>query len=112
MSEDMKQPTRYALARGNGDPYLQYESGFGTERYDLKRISDWYVHADEYAVLADKCARLEADVLHLQPAAFVLPGDYDVRGDGWIDAKAWQDGEFSKPLYDLAALRARLEGEK
>lgn len=34
-----------------------------------------------------------------EPVAWVIPGDDSAREDGSIDAMAWQEGEFSKPLY-------------
>lgn len=34
--------------------------------------------------------------------AWVISGDVECRDGGWIDCMAWQDGEFSKPLYALS----------
>jgi hypothetical protein len=33
------------------------------------------------------------------PYCWVIPGDDNARDNGAIDAMAWQEGEFSKPLY-------------
>lgn len=34
-----------------------------------------------------------------KPIAWVIPGDDNAREDGSIDAMAWQEGEFSRPLF-------------
>jgi hypothetical protein len=34
-----------------------------------------------------------------EPVAWVIPGSDNARADGFIDAMAWQEGEFSRPLY-------------
>lgn len=34
-----------------------------------------------------------------QPVAWVIPGRDNARADGFIDAMAWEEGEFTKPLY-------------
>lgn len=36
---------------------------------------------------------------YLKPVAWVIPGDDTARGDGSIDAMAWAEGEFTRPLY-------------
>lgn len=33
------------------------------------------------------------------PVAWIIPGDIDTGTDGWIPAKSWRDGEFTRPLY-------------
>jgi len=38
-----------------------------------------------------------------KPIAWIIPGD-DASDAGWIDAMAWEHGEFTKPLYDRPAL--------
>lgn len=35
-----------------------------------------------------------------EPVAWVIPGDDNARDNGAIDAMAWREGEFTKPLYD------------
>lgn len=42
-----------------------------------------------------------------EPVAWVIPGDDNARPDGFIDAMAWREGEFTRPLYALPS-----EGEK
>lgn len=44
-----------------------------------------------------------------QPFAWVIPGDDNVRHDGWLDARIDQHGEFSKPLYSLEQIIAAIE---
>lgn len=34
-----------------------------------------------------------------EPVAWVIPGDDNARDNGAIDAMAWEEGEFTKPLY-------------
>lgn len=36
------------------------------------------------------------------PVAWVIPGNDQARADGSIDAMAWEQGEFTRPLYDRA----------
>lgn len=40
-----------------------------------------------------------------EAAAWVIPGSDQAREGGWIDAMAWKEGEFSKPLYAHPAPR-------
>jgi len=45
----------------------------------------------------------------ITPFCYVLPGDDTANDKGFIDAMAWQESEFTKPLYtaqDLATARA------
>lgn len=35
----------------------------------------------------------------VEPYAWVIPGDDQARDSGSIDAMAWREGEFTKPLY-------------
>jgi hypothetical protein len=49
-----------------------------------------------------------------EPVAWVIPGDDNARFDGWLDAKAWREGEFTRPLYaapppEILSLRAEVE---
>lgn len=37
------------------------------------------------------------------PVAWVIPGDDNARENGFIDAMAWQEGEFTRPLYALTS---------
>lgn len=34
------------------------------------------------------------------PYAWVIPGDDNAKDNGYLDAMAWREGEFTKPLYD------------
>ncbi|PDT86529.1 hypothetical protein [Sinorhizobium sp. BJ1] len=34
-----------------------------------------------------------------EAVAWVIPGDDNARDDGWLDAMAWREGEFTRPLY-------------
>ena len=64
--------------------------------------------------LADKAADhmmqdTPASVDH--PFAWVIPGDYNAKDDGWLDCRINREGEFTKPLYDqrtVDALRSAL----
>lgn len=41
----------------------------------------------------------EAGTRKAAPVAWVIPGDDKARDNGAIDAMAWREGEFTKPLY-------------
>jgi len=43
--------------------------------------------------------RLRNVQLKPQPVAWVIPGDGNANDKGFIDAMAWQEGEFTQPLY-------------
>jgi hypothetical protein len=45
-----------------------------------------------------------AALVAIEPVAWIIPGDDGARDTGFIDAKIWSEGEFTKPLYDAAAL--------
>jgi hypothetical protein len=45
-----------------------------------------------------------------QPVAWVIPGDDNAKGNGFIDAMAWRGGEFTRALY--AASSAALDAPK
>jgi len=47
-------------------------------------------------------ALLGYTVCRSAPFAWVIPGDDNARGDGFLDAMAWESGEFSLPLYRAA----------
>ena len=49
--------------------------------------------------LVERIRRLEAARSTAEPVAWVIPGDDNARHDGALSAMAWQEGEFSCPLY-------------
>jgi len=57
------------------------------------------------AILADREKRGE-------PVAWVIPGDDNARDNGFLDAMAWQEGEFSKPLYAAPPAPAQPGGDQ
>jgi hypothetical protein len=40
----------------------------------------------------------------MSPALWVIPGDGNARDDGSLDAMAWREGEFTRPLYEVPSL--------
>lgn len=38
-------------------------------------------------------------VVIARPVAWVIPGDDNANANGFIDAMAWHEDEFSRPLY-------------
>lgn len=57
-------------------------------------------------------ARLPQIDVAARPFAWVIPGDDNEDMNGFIDARITEEGEFTKPLYDeaaLSALQARAE---
>jgi hypothetical protein len=46
-----------------------------------------------------------------EPVAWVIPGDDNARADGYLDAMAWREGEFTRPLFasppDVELVRMR-----
>ncbi|WP_315789825.1 hypothetical protein, partial [Bradyrhizobium sp. SZCCHNR3027] len=53
---------------------------------------------------------LRAAAASAEPVAWVIPGDDNAYPDGSISAWAWQNGEFSKPLYTHPAPDAEIVG--
>lgn len=51
----------------------------------------------------------KANTAGLEVIAWVIPGDPECGVKGWIDARAWQEGEFSKPLVTAASAEARID---
>lgn len=61
------------------------------------------VWADDIKAMEDVAAFL-ASLAGAKPAAWVMPGDDNASEHGYIDAMAWQEGEFTRPLYATVAL--------
>ena len=56
-------------------------------------------------VRASDAVRALAVALSSEPVVWVIPGSDNARSDGFLDAMAWKEGEFTRPLY--AALSSR-----
>ncbi len=58
-----------------------------------------------YVGATPKCSALRAALAaqpaeaQQEPVAWVIPGNDNASAKGFIDAMAWQEGEFSRPLY-------------
>lgn len=62
---------------------------------EIERMRSEQCHID---YLAHRLMQqIHGRVVH--PVAWVIPGDDDARSDGFIDAMAWSEGEFTQPLY-------------
>lgn len=44
-----------------------------------------------------------------KPVAWVIPGQDNANDRGFLDAMAWQEGEFTTPLYPASALTSLME---
>ncbi len=80
------------------DAYAQSLDSAGqlrAERNDLQsKLNHMTDDRDSYAQ-----ARAGGAVKVPEPVAWVIPGDGHARDGGWLDAMAWSEGEFTKPLY-------------
>lgn len=54
---------------------------------------------EAYAALSAAQVRLEAPTAQGEPFCYVLPGEDMANDAGFIDARIWKEGEFTRPLY-------------
>ncbi len=65
------------------------------------------IHSCSYYCDRPECVKAQRDELRAElerlraqePVAWVVPGDDNANAYGFVDAMAWQEGEFSRPLY-------------
>jgi hypothetical protein len=82
----------------------------GDDRFLSVQDIDHNEMANRYEALS--AALVQAPVQREQPVAWVIPGDDNARADGFLDAMAWQEGEFTRPLYAALALPLPVQEQK
>ena len=63
-------------------------------------------------VLTQETRTAPAQKTELVPVAWIAPGPDTARDNGFLDAMAWQDGEFTSPLVRLSDAAAALSEER
>lgn len=69
---------------------------------DALELFQQYLQAYDWNDPDDYCNAVEALAImrrEREPVAWVIPGDDNADARGFLDAMAWQEGEFSRPLY-------------
>ena len=69
---------------------------------ERNRIIDsmgWSLDAQERGDMHRLIQAVLAKLAQQEPVAWVIPGKDNADAKGWIDAKAWEEDEFTQPLY-------------
>lgn len=75
----------------------------GNRTFYILHVLKWTIEKYGRRDVGLTWSKNELDTLSTRPAqepvAWVIPGQDTARADGFLDAMAWQEGEFSRPLY-------------
>jgi hypothetical protein len=86
-----------AVARALSDADAKHDEAEDPNRYwETLTVSS----KDEYRRHAIAAIAAYTKVCAGEAAAWVIPGADNCRDNGFLDAMAWQEGEFTKPLFE------------